>query len=177
MTELLVLGLLKERPLSGYDIQTMLQSSNAETWGGVLAGSIYHALNKLEKNRFVEIDSIEQTGHRQKAVYRINEAGKLRLQRLISTSLCTVSVSYPTMLYSALNFTKELSAEECIAALLQQKKEIEKKVEELMKGKAEKAEYFDDKLSPISELVFEDMLSAMKRQIEFIDAAVKIIKE
>ena len=48
MTRLLVLGMLKMEPMSGYDIQQLLKLKNADQWGGVLIGSIYHALKKLE---------------------------------------------------------------------------------------------------------------------------------
>ena len=64
MTRLLVLGMLDAQPLSGYDIQQLLRLSDAERWGGVLIGSIYHALKKLEKEGHIEISSIEMTGHR-----------------------------------------------------------------------------------------------------------------
>ena len=48
MTKLLVLGLLDGGPMSGYDLQQKLGGADAERWGGVLPGSIYHALKKLE---------------------------------------------------------------------------------------------------------------------------------
>ena len=44
MTKLLVLGLLDGGPMSGYDLQQKLGGADAERWGGVLPGSIYHAL-------------------------------------------------------------------------------------------------------------------------------------
>lgn len=47
MTKLLVLGLL-DGAMSGYDLQQKLGGADAEQWGGVLPGSIYHALKKLE---------------------------------------------------------------------------------------------------------------------------------
>ncbi|WP_249529548.1 PadR family transcriptional regulator [Paenibacillus brevis] len=49
MTRLLVLGMLDMKPMSGYDIQQMLQTTDAERWSGVLIGSIYHALKKWIK--------------------------------------------------------------------------------------------------------------------------------
>ena len=38
--------------MSGYDIKQMLQTMDAKRWGGVLIGSIYYALKKLEKNGY-----------------------------------------------------------------------------------------------------------------------------
>lgn len=51
MTKLLVLGLLEEHPMSGYDIQQKISMADAERWGGVLVGSIYHALKKLKNKQ------------------------------------------------------------------------------------------------------------------------------
>ena len=64
MTKLLVLGLLEERPMSGYDIQQKISMADAERCGGVLVGSIYHALKKLEQDNYIEIADVEYTGHR-----------------------------------------------------------------------------------------------------------------
>ncbi|MFR4561382.1 MAG: PadR family transcriptional regulator [Flavonifractor plautii] len=67
MTKLLVLGLLDGGPMSGYDLQQKLGGADAERWGGVLPGSIYHALKKLEGEGCIALAGVEQTGHRQKA--------------------------------------------------------------------------------------------------------------
>ena len=87
MTKLLVLGLLDGGPMSGYDLQQKLGGADAERWGGVLPGSIYHALKKLEGEGCIALAGVEQTGHRQKAVYRITEAGRSHLHTLIADAL------------------------------------------------------------------------------------------
>ena len=55
MTRLMVLGLLKSKPMSGYEIQQILTKSQSDSWAGILPGSIYHALKKMEKEGLVEI--------------------------------------------------------------------------------------------------------------------------
>ena len=91
MTKLLVLGLLDGGPMSGYDLQQKLGGADAERWGGVLPGSIYHALKKLEGEGCIALAGVEQTGYRQKAVYRITEAGRNHLHTLIADALRTSS--------------------------------------------------------------------------------------
>ncbi len=49
MTKLLVLAILDMKAMSGYDIQQMMQTTDAQRWGAVQVGSIYHALKKLEE--------------------------------------------------------------------------------------------------------------------------------
>lgn len=175
MTQLLVLGLLKKEPLSGYDIQMLLQTSDAQSWGGVLVGSIYHALKKLEKDGYIEIASIEQTGHRQKAIYRITKAGLNYFDNLLLDALKNNSVCFPTQLYSGLNFLDSLSSEQATAMLLQQKEALEKELSILNNGKLEKEAYMNGQLHPISELVFEHMNTTIKQQINLIDQVVQQI--
>ena len=82
MVRLILLGMLKIRPLSGYEIQQVLQTSQTDVWAGVLPGSIYHALKKMDKEGLVEVDSLEKTGHRIKAIYKITEKGLTEFKRL-----------------------------------------------------------------------------------------------
>ena len=44
--------------MSGYDIKQMLQTMDAKRWGGVLIGSIYYALKKLEKTSEITEDDL-----------------------------------------------------------------------------------------------------------------------
>lgn len=175
MTKLLVLGLLKKEPLSGYDIQTMLAMSDAESWGGVLVGSIYHALKTLDKDGYIEIASIEQTGHRQKAIYRITDTGIEHLNSLILEALQTSSVSYPTALYSGLNFMNYISVEQCTHALESQKKELEKEINKLHEGLTVKKEFMNEDISQISKLAFENMFSIVQQQLNFIDKVIQLL--
>lgn len=123
MTRLLVLGLLDEQPMSGYDIQQKIIGADAERWGGVLVGSIYHALKKLEQEKYIELSGIEQTGHRQKAVYKITDRGKDYLQSIIFDALRESSVIYPTSLYSGLSLLDKIPRENARQALEEQKKD------------------------------------------------------
>ena len=104
MTQLFVLGLLNMQAMSGYDIQQRLSEWNVSIWGEVLAGSIYHALKKLEQQGYISISSIENTGHRQRAIYQITKKGRDYLLKLISESISVSSVVYPKTLYSGLAF-------------------------------------------------------------------------
>jgi DNA-binding PadR family transcriptional regulator len=72
LTRLFVLGLLTWRPLSGYEMQVILQLNQTERWAGILPGSIYHALKKLAAEGMVVLQATEQVGNRAKAIYAIS---------------------------------------------------------------------------------------------------------
>ena len=124
MTRLIVLGVLDMKPMSGYDIQQVLKSNDAERWAGVLIGSIYHALKKLEQEGHIEINGIEQTGHRQKAIYRITKSGKGYLKELVLESLKETSVLYPSTLYSGISFIHQISQVESRESILSKKTKL-----------------------------------------------------
>jgi len=155
--------------MSGYDIQQMISLVDAERWGGVLVGSIYHALKKLEQENYIEIMSIEQTGHRQKAVYQITQQGKEYLNSLVIDSLRTSSVLYPTTLYSGLSFLEKISRESARKALEEQKQLLEEEYRTLEQGLREKEAALQNDIPQISRITFDNMFSIIRQQQQFID--------
>ena len=139
MTELLVLELLENENLSGYDIQLLLQTSDAQTWGGVLVGSIYYALKQLQKDDYIEVAAVERTGRRQRAVYRITDRGRAYLNEQAVAALQSPTVSFPVRLYAGLNFLDHLDEEQSRAALESHRRELLQQKESLRQGRAEKA--------------------------------------
>ena len=176
MTRLLVLGILDVQPMSGYDIQQILRLSDAERWGGVLIGSIYHALKKMEKEGLVEVESIEQTGHRQKAIYRITEEGQAYSKKLVKEALEASSVNYPSKLYSGLSFVEKISNEEALTVLNNQLRSLEKEYEVLEDGLKLKKLAMNNNIPPMTMLTFDNMFAIVKQQQEFVENAIKLLE-
>lgn len=177
MTRLLVLGILDVQPMSGYDIQQALQMTDAERWGGVLIGSIYHALKKMEQEGYVTVTSIEQTGHRQKAVYSITGTGRTYLQTLIKNSLKASSVLYPSTLYSGLSFYEKLSMEECRKALEEQRVALNDEYSAVKRGLEAKDAAMQHQIPPMVNLIMENMFSIIKQQQDFVDKALALLEK
>jgi DNA-binding PadR family transcriptional regulator len=162
--------------MSGYDIQQALQRTDAERWCGVLIGSIYHALKKMEQEGYVEITSIEQTGYRQKAVYAITEAGRTYLQALIKDSLKASSVQYPSTLYSGLSFYEKLSRDECRKALEEQRIALKEEYSAVKCGLEAKDAAMQHKIPPMVNLIMENMFSIIKQHQDFVDKALVLLE-
>jgi DNA-binding PadR family transcriptional regulator len=75
MLELAVLGLLKERPMHGYQLSRELTDSLGGLWR-VSYGSLYPTLRRLERDGAIESEAGDERGARRKKVYRITEAGE-----------------------------------------------------------------------------------------------------
>jgi DNA-binding PadR family transcriptional regulator len=73
--ELAVLGLLKERPMHGYQLSRELGESLGGLWR-VSYGSLYPTLRRLERDGAIESEAGDQRGARRKKVYRITPAGE-----------------------------------------------------------------------------------------------------
>jgi DNA-binding PadR family transcriptional regulator len=75
MLELAVLGLLKERPMHGYQLSRELGDSLGGLWR-VSYGSLYPTLRRLESDAAIESEAGDVRGARRKKVYRITPKGE-----------------------------------------------------------------------------------------------------
>ncbi len=75
-TRLVILGLLRDKPLYGYELKNIIEKDMGD-WTSIAFGSIYFAMNKLNEEGFVERVSEEKIGNRpSRSVYQITEKGK-----------------------------------------------------------------------------------------------------
>ncbi|MEO4053753.1 PadR family transcriptional regulator [Solibacillus sp. CAU 1738] len=166
MARLMVLGLLKLKPMSGYEIQQILLKSHSDEWAGILPGSIYHALKKMEKEKLVEIDSIEQTGNRSKAIYKITEQGEVAFHDLLIESFQVSSVHLPSNLYTGLSFIEHLEKEQIVHSLKIQLVLLEQQLHQQKLGIKEKRKYMP--LDPVTEMLFENVFQQYELQLQLI---------
>jgi DNA-binding PadR family transcriptional regulator len=82
-TRLVILGVLRDRPLHGYEIKHIIEDHMGD-WTNIAFGSIYFALKKLSEEEFVEKAGVEQEGGRpSRTIYQITEAGRAEFLRLL----------------------------------------------------------------------------------------------
>lgn len=87
MLELAILGLLKERPMHGYQLSRELGDALGGFWR-VSYGSLYPTLRRLERSGAVEALNPDPatSGRRRKNVYRITDEGEEMFLRLLQES-------------------------------------------------------------------------------------------
>lgn len=167
MTRLMVLGLLKTEAMSGYEIHQLLVKSEADSWAGILPGSVYHALKKMEKEGLVEIDSIEQTGNRSKAIYKITQAGEQEFDKLLPASLQEPSVHLPSGLYTGLSFVQYAKTDDIINSLKQQQVLLEEKLKKQQAGMEEKRKHIE--IDTVTEMVLQNVVDQYELQLNLIN--------
>jgi len=85
MLELAVLGLLKEKPMHGYELGQQLREQLGP-FGRFSFGSLYPTLKRLAKEGAVETDLPKGETPRRKNVYRITEPGEALFAHLLEES-------------------------------------------------------------------------------------------
>ena len=175
MTRLMVLGLLKTKPMSGYEIQQILTSSQSDSWAGILPGSIYHALKKMEKEGLVEIDTIEKTGNRSKAIYKITADGEIEFDKLLLDSLQVNSVLLPSNLYTGLSFIEHLTNDEIVQSLKRQQIVLEEQLNKLRDGIEIKRTHMP--MNEVTEMLFQNVFKQYELQIELLDNLIRYYEQ
>ncbi len=85
MLEMGVLGLLKERPMHGYELKKKLNFLLGHFWQ-VSYGSLYPALKRLEKRGAIERFFSAKEKSKRRNVYRLTEEGEQLFQVLLSSA-------------------------------------------------------------------------------------------
>lgn len=176
MTKILVLGLLKKYgPMSGYDIQIGLEETRTELWMNVKPASIYYALKKLEEEKLIILDQVEQTGNRSRTTYKITEAGINLYEIKLLEKLSSFTVAFPGDLYGTVSFIHDIPANKAIKALQLQLTKIEKVIEEIKFGEGIKGKEEENTL--ISKTVFQNIYNICNLQKEYIEEIINIISD
>jgi DNA-binding PadR family transcriptional regulator len=144
LARLVVLGLLLRRAMTGYEVQRLLELNQMEQWAGILPGSIYHALKKLEREGLITLRAVEATGNRTRAIYVITPAGAVEFRRLLGEAFRVSAPHYPASVYAALSFVDELPREEVVRLLDEQIAALEGQLVTWNEGERAKAAVMPD---------------------------------
>ncbi len=94
--DMVILGLLSHEDLTGYDIKKMIDGVISFFCKGSF-GSIYPALNDMEKNGLIE-SRTESRGAREKILYRITDKGNESLKEWLKEEQANNDLKYETLL-------------------------------------------------------------------------------
>lgn len=87
MIRALILYFLNVRPTHGYDVQRFVEINGVDKWSKIQSGSIYYALNKLEKEGCIYTLREERTGARVRKIYDITDKGRNELKKVLKEEL------------------------------------------------------------------------------------------
>lgn len=83
--DLVVLSLLSERPMHGYEINLELEMRDVQDWAGVSRPQVYYSLNKLKLLKMISILAGKSAGEGpDRQVYKVLQKGKQALTRALA---------------------------------------------------------------------------------------------
>jgi len=90
--DLVVLGLLREQPMYGYQIKQQVEERHLDHWAQVSLPSIYNTLNRLEKRGLIAARQEKVGRMPERTVYRLTPKGEKGLARLVEKALVSERV-------------------------------------------------------------------------------------
>lgn len=81
--DLIVLGMLKQKPLGAYDIQKLVEYRNISKWVKISTPSIYKKVIQLEEKGYVKSSVTKEGKMPEKAVYSLTAAGEKKFEALM----------------------------------------------------------------------------------------------
>lgn len=87
--EVVLLGLISERPMYGYEIEKVIKEKGIRNWVNIGFSSIYAALKKLEGKNLIRSKIEFSDVKPAKKIYSITKEGKITLKREIKEILST----------------------------------------------------------------------------------------
>jgi DNA-binding PadR family transcriptional regulator len=163
-TRAVILGLLRERPLHGYEIKQIIESHMSD-WTSIAFGSIYFALDKLSDEGLIEKASVEQQGNRpSRSIFRITGRGREEFLLLLRQTWNDVERTYFS-LDIGLFFISALPADEVREAVRGRIAGIEAARARLMGH--EKAQLTDESIPAVAKVIFSHSLSHLEAELSW----------
>lgn len=162
---LVILGLLRENPLYGYELKQIIEEHMGD-WTSIAFGSIYFALDKLAGEGFVEKVSVEKEGRRpSRSVYQITKAGRDEFLRLLREAWQNVEHQYFS-LDVCLFFMGALPDEEVEAYLRSRQSELQGTLQHVSSHRDEQMS--QPEIPPIARAIFEHTIAHTQAELDWI---------
>jgi DNA-binding PadR family transcriptional regulator len=127
--EVAILGLLKERPMHGYELKKRLSYMLGHFWT-VSYGSLYPALKRLEKSGSIERAYSVKEKTRNRNVFRITVRGETEFMRLLTEDISDTSLADNEKFDLRMAFFQYLEPEKRLSLLETRRRLLEAQVAE-----------------------------------------------
>lgn len=112
----LLLGMLNQTPMSGYDLDKAFQRSAGHFWT-TDRSQIYRTLHKLHKAELVEVEHVVQEDLPDRKVYHLTDTGRAELERWLTTPIARSEDPAREGWLGQLYFAKEIANQDVLHLL------------------------------------------------------------
>jgi DNA-binding PadR family transcriptional regulator len=163
-TRLVILGLLRDKPLYGYEIKQIIEE-HMNDWTSIAFGSIYFALDKLADEGLIEKIATEQEGNRpSRSVYQITSGGVNEFFHLLRDTWSEVERSYYS-LDIGLFFFSALPPAEIKSYVQERIQYLQSALQHLPDH--ESSAMKDDRVPPVARAIFSHSIIHLKAELEW----------
>jgi len=131
--ELVVLGLLNQKSMHGYQLHQEIERTGMEIWAEVNLSSIYNTLNRLEQSKMVRPKKERPGRMPERSVYHITKSGKEKLAFLLEQVLSDNKIR-PADLMLGIFFVKGLPKRKALDCLKSKVEVMQKLLQGLLKA-------------------------------------------
>ena len=126
--EVAVLALLREAPMHPYQMQKLLRHRHKDELLVLKRGSLYHAINRLERARLIEVVQTTREGKRpERTTYSITPSGKKELIRWLQRMIDTPRTESSDLM-AALSFLPFLTVDDVLKRLNERSRKLEAEI-------------------------------------------------
>ncbi len=169
--ELVVLGLLSEMPMYGYQLYQEIEKREMENWAQVNLASIYNTLNRLQKQKLIEGKGEKPGKMPERKVYHITPKGRKRLGKLVEMALNEQKMPEDSFIVGVA-FLQGLSKKKILTSLSKKKDQLRrvlKRIQEIYKNGCVKM--------PFNwKFILEKGIFHLKEDIKHLDELIKLVR-
>lgn len=165
-----ILGLLLQKPMSGYDIKQRFETIFAHFFDASY-GTIYPTLAKMEKDGYIVKETVIQEGKPNKNIYSITEKGKELFYHYLQSPVESEVIRSDFLM--RMYFGHHVGTEQSIAWL---KDEISK-TKEILVRLQEDYRAWKDKMSPTQVICIEMGISYNEAKLKTYEKGLKSLLE
>jgi DNA-binding PadR family transcriptional regulator len=170
--DMMVLGLLSEQPMHGYQLKQVLEDNHADLWSEVSTGHLYYTLKKLKKKGLVTEKTTQRGNRPPRHVYTLTDSGT----QMLKDGLDELDVHSQRLFFSldiVIGFAKAISLPQGkLAELIEKRtKSVNEELEEIKTAWGEKID--NNELTYGEYLIYEHRISLLKAELKWLRWAVK----
>lgn len=168
--ELVLLGLVAERPRHGYDLETVIAERGVREWTALSFSSIYYVLNKLESRGMVtsERPDSRQQGRR---TYSLTPAGLAVCVEGTRAALELLPPAHTPVLIGLAN-SPLLPANQLAESLRCRRNNVASRMQSIRSARSQQ-----EPLEPFVGAIFDHGITMLQAELAWIEATLSTLKE
>ncbi|WP_173708669.1 helix-turn-helix transcriptional regulator [Clostridium beijerinckii] len=172
--KVLILYYLSIKSTHGYEIQKFIQTNHMDKWTKIQSGSIYYALNKLEKDGLIVLKEEIGSGSKARKIYKITDKGRDELKELVKNEIANELYPSGSDKFIIYPFLNTLDKQSMISLIHSHINGLRDKITYLKKWQKIKV---NTQSLAVEKISFEIMISNLEYQIKWHEALIDEIDE